>query len=51
MRSITKVLEAVMQKLPLIDKLLAMKGVGLIIVAGFLAEISDVGCLDSPKQI
>ena len=44
-------LEAETLKVPHIEKLLAIKGVGLITVAGFLAEVGDVGRFDSPKQI
>lgn len=51
LEQITEVLEAETQKVPHIEKLLAIKGVGLITVAGFLAEVGDVGRFDSPKQI
>lgn len=51
LKQITEVLEAETQKVPHIEKLLAIKGVGLITVAGFLAEVGDVGRFDSPKQI
>ncbi len=44
-------LEAETRKVPHVEKLLAIKGVGLITVAGFLAEVGDIGCFDSPKQI
>ena len=33
------------------EKLLAVKGVGIITVAGFLAEVGDIGRFTSPKQI
>jgi len=46
-----EVLEAETWKMPHVEKLLAIKGVGLIMVAGFLAEVGDVGRFDSPKQI
>lgn len=32
-------------------KLLAVKGIGIITVAGFLAEVGDLGRFTSPKQI
>ena len=51
LKRITEVLEAETRKVPHIEKLLAIKGVGLITVAGFLAEAGDVGRFDSPKQI
>ena len=51
LEQITEVLEAETRKVPHIEKLLTIKGVGLITVAGFLAEAGDVGRFDSPKQI
>lgn len=48
---ITEVLEEETLRVPYADKLLAIKGVGLITVAGFLAEVGDVRRFDSPKQI
>lgn len=48
---ITAILEAETRKVPNAEKLLAIKGVGLITVAGFLAEVGDVRRFDSPKQI
>ena len=38
-------------KVPNVEKLLAVKGVGIITVAGFLAEVGDIGRFTSPKQI
>ena len=51
LRQITQVLETETRKVPYVEKLLAIKGVGLITAAGFLAEVGDVGRFDSPKQI
>ena len=48
---ITEVLEEETLSVPYADKLLAIKGVGLITVAGFFAEVGDVRRFDSPKQI
>ena len=48
---ITEVLEEEILSVPYADKLLAIKGIGLITVAGFLAEVGDVRRFDSPKQI
>lgn len=48
---ITDVLEEETLSVPYADNLLAIKGVGLITVAGFLAEVGDVRRFDSPKQI
>lgn len=51
LEAITRVLEAETLKVPNVEKLLAIKGVGLITVAGFLAEAGEIGRFDSPKQI
>lgn len=48
---ITAILEAETKKVPNAEKLLAIKGVGLITVAGFIAEVGDVRRFASPKQI
>lgn len=51
LEKITEVLEEETLTVPYADKLLAIKGVGLITVAGFLAEVGDIRRFDSPKQI
>ena len=51
LEKITEVLEEETLRVPYADKLLAIKGVGLITVAGFLAEVGDIRRFDSPKQI
>ena len=38
-------------KVPNAGKLLAIKGIGIVTVAGFLAEVGDIGRFESPKQI
>ena len=48
---ITAVLQNEILKVPNVEKLLAMKGIGIITVAGFLAEVGDIGRFQSPKQI
>ncbi len=50
LKKITEVLEAETRKVPHVEKLLAIKGAGLITAAGFLAEAGGVGRFDSPKQ-
>lgn len=44
-------LESTVQEIPEAEKLLAIKGIGIISVAGFLAEVGDLGRFESPKQI
>ncbi len=51
LKKIMEVLEAETLKVPHVEKLFAIKGVGLITAAGFLAEVGDIGRFDSPKQI
>lgn len=38
-------------EIPGVEKLLAIKGVGITSVAGFFAEVGDIRRFDSPKQI
>lgn len=51
LEKVTAVLEAETLKIPYTEKLLSIKGVGLITVAGFLPEVGDIRRFDSPKQI
>lgn len=44
-------MESTCKKVPGSEQMLAIKGIGLITVAGFLAEIGDIGRFESPKQI
>ena len=44
-------LEQEIMKVPNVEKLLAIKGVGLSTVIGFVAEIGDIGRFTDPKQI
>ena len=51
LEAVNKVLEEMILKVPHVEKLLAIKGVGSIIIAGFIAEVGDIRRFDSPKQI
>ena len=51
LEAITVVLEEEVQKIPHIEQLLAIKGVGTVTVAGFLSETGDVSRFTSLKQI
>ncbi len=44
-------LKSTLQEIPEAEKLLAIKGIGIISVAGFLAEVGDLRRFESPKQI
>lgn len=51
LEQVEAVLEAEVLKVPHVEKLLSIKGIGLITVAGFLSEVGEIGRFDSPKQI
>ena len=40
-------IEEKMKEVPYVDKLMAIKGVGLVTVSGFIAEVGDIGRFDS----
>lgn len=44
-------IEEKLSEIPYIDKLLEIKGIGLITVSGFIAEVGDISRFDSPKQL
>ena len=46
-----KVLEETIRKVQHVEKLLAIKGVGSVTIAGFIAEVGDIRRFKSPKQI
>lgn len=48
---IMTVVEGLCGQLPEVAELLKIKGIGLVSVAGFLAETGDIRRFDSPKQI
>ena len=40
-----------LQEIPYVDKLLEIKGIGLVTISGFVAEVGDIGRFDNPKQL
>ena len=46
-----KLIEAAIAEVPHIDNVLAIKGVGMKTVAGFIAEVGDIRRFDGPRQI
>ncbi|MDE6949855.1 MAG: IS110 family transposase [Lachnospiraceae bacterium] len=44
-------IESLCKKIPESDQMLAIKGIGVITVAGFLAEVGDMRRFESPRQI
>ena len=51
LESVNKVLEESVLKVQHVESLLAIKGVGVITIAGFIAEVGDIRRFKSPKQI
>jgi len=45
------IIEELCQEIPAINQLLAIKGIGLLSIAGIFAEIGEISRFDSPKQI
>lgn len=44
-------IKTILEKIPYVDKLMEIKGIGLITVSGFLAEVGDIKRFDNPKQL
>lgn len=43
--------ESLINQIPGINEVLKIKGIGLVMVAGFMAEVGDISRFDHPKQI
>ena len=44
-------IEEKLKEIPYMDKLMGIKGIGLVTVSGFIAEVGDIGRFDNPKQL
>ena len=44
-------LENKLKEIPYIDKLLEIRGIGMITVSGFITEVGDIGRFENPKQL
>lgn len=51
LESIMEEIESLCKKIPESEHMLAIKGIGIITVAGFLSEIGDVRRFESPRWI
>lgn len=51
LENVNTVLEEVIQQVQYVEKLLDIKGIGTVTIAGFIAEIGDIRRFKSPKQI
>jgi transposase len=46
-----KLVEELMQQIPGVSEMLKIKGVGLVMAAGFIAEVGDISRFSHPRQI
>lgn len=51
MDELMEMIDNELSKIPYIDKLLEIKGIGLKTVCGFVAEVGDIRRFDNPKQL
>jgi len=51
LQEIMALIEELVKKIPMTEKLLAIKGVGIRTVSGFLAEVGDISRFKSPKEL
>ena len=51
LKRLDEYLEEKVKEVPNVEKLLAIKGVGMSTVIGFIAEVGDIGRFTDPKQI
>ena len=51
MDDLMQTIEEKLYEIPYIDKLLEIKGIGMITICGFIAEVGDIRRFDNPKQL
>ena len=51
LKEVMALIEELVHQIPMADKLLKIKGIGIRTVSGFLAEIGDLGRFSDPKQL
>ena len=51
LEELLKGIEEKLKEIPYVDKLMSIKGIGLVTVSGFIAEVGDIGRFDNPKQL
>ena len=51
LEELLKGIEEKLKEIPYVDKLMEIKGIGLVTVGGFIAEVGDIGRFDNPKQL
>ena len=50
-QEIMTLIETLVKQIPMAEKLMEIKGVGIKTVSGFLAEVGDISRFDNPKQL
>lgn len=51
LKELVQKIEGKLKEIPYIDKLLEIKGIGMVTVSGFIAEVGDIRRFDNPKQL
>lgn len=51
LQEIMTLIELLVKQIPMAEKLMEIKGVGIKTVSGFLAEVGDISRFDNPKQL
>ena len=51
LQEIMLLIEELVKQIPMAEKLLEIKGIGMRTVSGFLAEVGDISRFDNPKQL
>lgn len=51
LEKVTSVTEELTKQVPNAEKMLSIKGVGIVTVAGFVSEVGDISRFKDPKQV
>ena len=51
LQEVMQLIEELVKQIPMAEKLLEIKGVGIKTVSGFLAEVGDISRFNSPKEL
>ncbi len=51
LQEVMELIEELVKKIPMAEKLMAIKGVGIKTVSGFLAEVGDISRFNNPKEL
>ena len=51
LQEVMKLIEELLLQIPMAEKMMAIKGVGIKTVSGFLAEVGDITRFNNPKEL